>query len=327
MLKIFDLLADTIVYKLFGMTPKAHLTEALHFFILDVSKIFVLILIMIYVITFLQTFVNAAVLRKMLNGKVRIAGYFGAALLGAVTPFCSCSSIPLFLSLIKAKIPIGIAMSFLIVSPIINEAMIGICGPIFGWHFLLLYITSGIAVGMLGGMFFDLIKADRFLLRVDHDQKNAPAGDSAETAPKSFKERHQYSLEEVKWIIGKIWLYIIIGVGLGAAMHGYLPKDFIASATGNGAWWNVPAAVLLGIPLYTNATGSIPVIQALVAKGLPIGTALAFMMSSVGASFPEFTILKRVMSVKLLIIFFIYLLLAFSFCGYIFNQFSFLLKQ
>ncbi|OQY35354.1 MAG: hypothetical protein B6241_02365 [Spirochaetaceae bacterium 4572_59] len=253
MLKIFTLLADWIIYTLAGLDPGSKLAESLHFFIEDVTKIYFLLLIMIYLIALFRAAVDTERIRHYLMGKNRGLGYLLASIFGAITPFCSCSSIPLF-------------------SPLGQQA---------------------------AGM--------------------AASEDSYTKKKFNLRARHNFAKAELKEIFSRVWKWVIMGVGLGAALHGFVPEELISSSLGDGQWWSVPAAVVLGIPLYANASGIIPVAESLLAKGLPVGTTMAFMMSVVAASFPEFMMLKQVMKPRLLLIFFMMLLFFFTSAGWIFN--------
>jgi uncharacterized membrane protein YraQ (UPF0718 family) len=319
--KIFTLLADLIVYRLIGLDPATRLAGSLHFFIEDVTKILVMVVVMIYLIALLRAGLNAERVRDFLKKRSRAFGYVAGALFGAVTPFCSCSSIPLFLGFTSARIPLGITMSFLITSPMINEAAVILLGGLLGWKFTLVYIGTGLAAGIIGGIFLDLIGAEKHLTGLADQARNIipVVPGNVEKIRLTLKERHIFAVTEVKTIFGRIWKWVLIGVGAGAALHGFVPQEFIARHLGAGQWWTVPAAVLLGIPLYANATGMIPVVESLLAKGLPVGTALALMMSTVAASLPEFIMLKQVMKIKLLVIFFFMLLVFFTLAGWIYN--------
>jgi uncharacterized membrane protein YraQ (UPF0718 family) len=322
MLKIFTDLADWLTYGVFGMTQGSHLAESVHFFIEDVTKIYALLLVLIYVIGFLRAGLNTEKIRTHLEGKHRFVGYVLAALFGAVTPFCSCSSIPLFLAFTQARIPMGITMAFLVTSPMINEVAVVLLGGTLGVGFTAVYIALGILSGILAGMFFDFIKADRYLKPIEQKEVSDGMKERLEQAARykpTRQERHAYAVNEFKSVFSKIWIWVIIGVGAGAALHGFVPESVITDNLGDGQWWSVPGAVLLGIPLYANASGIIPAVESLLNKGLPVGTALAFMMSVVAASLPEFMLLKQVMKPRLLIIFFLTLLVLFSCAGWIFN--------
>ncbi|MFK5895315.1 MAG: permease [Pseudomonadota bacterium] len=329
MFQLFTDFASWLSYSILGLSAETKLGDAIHFFIEDVSKIFVLLIVMIYVIALLRASLDVEKVRDYLAGKHRGIAYLMGSSFGAVTPFCSCSSIPVFLGFTSAGIPVGITMSFLITSPMINEVAILLLLGLLGWKFTVLYIIVGMTVGMLGGWFLDTIKAERWLqsfaaeaLQCGQQQDMAKNEiTQQEYAPLSISERHQFAKTEMLEIFSRVWKWVIIGVGIGATLHGFVPDGWLAAHLGNGQWWSVPAAVLLGIPLYSNATGVIPIMESLLTKGLPIGTTLAFCMSTVAASFPEFILLKQVMQWRLLAILFSLLLVAFTLVGWIFNAF------
>ncbi|PSW16421.1 hypothetical protein C9J01_05330 [Photobacterium rosenbergii] len=333
MFQVFTDIASWLVYSVLGLSPETQFAGALHFFIDDTLKIFALLLVMIYVIALIRASLNVERVRDYLAGKHRALGYSLGSLFGAITPFCSCSSIPVFLGFTSAGIPLGITMAFLITSPLINEVAVLLLVSLLGWKFTLVYIALGMTVGILGGIFLDAIKAERWLqpfaanaLKQGQLKQGAEANSqidtpalSDDTAPLSLAERHTFAKEEVVTIFRRVWKWVFIGVGLGATLHGFVPEGFIESYLGAGQWWSVPAAVLLGIPLYSNATGVIPVMESLITNGLPIGTTLAFCMSTVAASFPEFILLKQVMQWRLLATLFALLLVAFTMIGWVFN--------
>ncbi|TEW51525.1 permease [Psychromonas algicola] len=324
MFEIFTDFATWLVVDVFGLSKATKLGDALQFFIEDTTKIFFLLLVMIYVIALIRASMNVERVRDYLAGKHKGVGYVLGSSFGAITPFCSCSSIPVFLGFTSAGIPVGITMSFLITSPLINEVAVLLLLGLLGWKFTLLYIVVGMFVGILGGAFLDAIKAERWLQSfaakaLERGQKISSTSESNQVEALSFKDRHAFAKSEMLEIFGRVWKWVIIGVGLGAALHGFVPDGWIQTHLGDGQWWSVPAAVLLGIPLYSNATGVIPVMESLIKQGLPIGTTLAFCMSTVAASFPEFILLKQVMQWRLLAVFFVLLLVAFTFIGWIFN--------
>jgi uncharacterized membrane protein YraQ (UPF0718 family) len=322
--KIFTLLADLIVFTWLKIPESSRWAGSLHFFIEDVSKIFFLLVIMIYFIGLLRSSLNTERIRVFLQGKNRFFGYFLGAGFGAITPFCSCSSIPLFLGFTQARIPIGITMSFLITSPIINEVVLVLLGGLLGIKFMVIYVLVGILAGVIGGIFIDAIKAERYLMPLAEKMKEGSVElPGFEKQKMTFRDRHQFAKNELKTIFLRVWKWVFIGVGLGALLHGFVPEEFITNNLGSGQWWSVPGAVLLGIPLYSNATGMIPIAESLLIKGLPVGTTLAFMMSTVAASFPEFVILKQVMKPRLLLIFFVMLLVMFTCVGLILNLIPF----
>lgn len=326
MFEVFTQFADWLAYDLLSLSPDSKFGDAVHFFIEDVSKIYVLLVVMIYFIALLRASLNVEQVRNYLAGKNKGVGYILGSGFGAITPFCSCSSIPVFLGFTSAGIPVGITMSFLLTSPLINEVAILLLMSLLGWKFTLLYVVVGMTVGIIGGAFLDAIKAERWLQsfakKALEAGQNAPLQTTQETGKLSLTERHRFAKDETLEIFGRVWKWVIIGVGLGAALHGFVPDGWIERYLGDGQWWSVPAAVLLGIPLYSNATGVIPVMESLIVNGLPIGTTLAFCMSTVAASFPEFILLKQVMQWRLLATVFAMLLLSFTLIGWLFNGFS-----
>ena len=327
MLSIFTDLADWMAYTLFGLLPGSKLGGAIHFFIEDTTKIFFLLVLMIYFIALIRASLNIEKVRDYLAGKNRFIGYFMGSIFGAITPFCSCSSIPVFLGFTSGGIPVGITMAFLLTSPLINEVAVLLLLSLVGWEITLAYVLVGLAIGIAGGMFLDLIHAERllqpFALKAYQSANPATVAERANTPKLTAKERHDFAKHELLDILSRVWKWVFIGVGLGAALHGYVPVEWIETNLGSGQWWSVPMAVLLGIPLYSNATGVIPVMESLITKGLPIGTTLAFCMSTVAASFPEFILLKQVMTWKLLAIILALLLFSFTVMGWSLNAVSF----
>lgn len=322
MLSIFPMFADWLIYGLLGFSAETRLGNALHFFVEDTAKIFVLLIIMIYVIALIRASLNVERIRNYLAGKHRGVGYFLGSLFGAITPFCSCSSIPLFLGFTSAGIPVGISMAFLITSPLINEVAVLLLLSLLGWKLTLVYIVVGMAVGILAGAFLDLIRAERllqpFAAKAYENSRHMQLQEVA-LQHMSLTDRHNFAKAELLDILQRVWKWVFIGVGLGAALHGYVPDGWMQENLGHGQWWSVPAAVLVGIPLYSNATGVIPVMESLLVKGLPLGTTLAFCMSTVAASFPEFILLKQVMQWRLLAIIFLLLLASFTLVGWVLN--------
>lgn len=320
MLRIFTLFADFIVYELLQCSPQGKGAEALHFFVEDVSKIFFLLTVMIYVISWLRAGLDTEKVRLFLSGRKRGVAYFVASGFGAITPFCSCSSIPLFLGFTSAKIPLGITMAFLITSPMINEVALILLGSLLGVPFMLIYLAIGIFSGVIGGWFLDKIGAERYLTDLGNKALEMDVQQQEQIKQKlSMKQRHDFALLEWKSIFKRVWIWVIVGVGAGALLHGFIPENFFVKYMGEGQWWTVPLSVLMGIPLYANASGVIPVVESLMQKGVPIGTAMAFMMSVVAASLPEFTMLRQVMKPRLLLWFFLILLFFFTLAGWILN--------
>jgi len=322
MLSIFTKLADWLAYSVMGFVPESRLGGSVHFFIEDTTKIFFLLVVMIYGIALIRASLNVERIRDFLAGKNRFFGYVMGSIFGAVTPFCSCSSIPVFLGFTSAGIPVGITMSFLLTSPLINEVAVLLLLSLVGWKISTIYVFIGMAVGIVGGIFLDLIRAERllqpFALKAYQTAK-VPDSDTKPNSSLSIAERHEFAKNELLEILERVWKWVFIGVALGAILHGFVPETWFAENLGSGRWWSVPLAVLAGIPLYSNATGVIPVMESLIVKGLPLGTTLAFCMSTVAASFPEFILLKQVMTWKLLAIIFVVLLTSFTIVGWLVN--------
>lgn len=322
MLSIFTKLADWLAFSLFGLLPDSKLGGAVHFFIEDTTKIFFLLVLMIYVIALIRASLNIERVRDYLAQNNKFFGYIMGSTFGAITPFCSCSSIPIFLGFTSAGIPIGITMSFLLTSPLINEVALLLLLSLVGWEITIIYVLVGMTIGVAGGVFLDIIRAEQLLqpFALKAYQTAEISDQQHDTKPKlSFKERHDFAKTELLDILNRVWKWVFIGVGFGAALHGFVPESWFSSNLGNGQWWSVPLAVLAGIPLYSNATGVIPVMESLITKGLPLGTTLAFCMSTVAASFPEFVLLKQVMTWKLLAIMFMLLLMSFTLVGWLIN--------
>ncbi|MFT5707732.1 MAG: uncharacterized membrane protein YraQ (UPF0718 family) [Oceanospirillaceae bacterium] len=322
MLSIFTKLSDWLVYSVLGLLPDSKLGGAIHFFIEDTIKIFFLLAVMIYVIALIRASLNVERIRDFLAGKNRFFSYIMGSVFGAITPFCSCSSIPVFLGFTSAGIPVGITMSFLLTSPLINEVAVLLLLSLVGWEITIIYVSIGMAVGIAGGIFLDLIRAERllqaFALKAYQTAQVSNSEPGLNTRL-SIIERHEFAKVELLDIFNRVWKWVFIGVGLGAALHGFVPESWFEDNLGSGQWWSVPLAVLAGIPLYSNATGVIPVMESLIIKGLPLGTTLAFCMSTVAASFPEFILLKQVMTWKLLAIIFVLLLTSFTILGWLVN--------
>ncbi len=322
MLSIFTKLADWLVYSVLGFVPGSKLGGAIHFFIEDTTKIFFLLVVMIYVIAIIRASLKVERIRDFLAGKNRFFSYIMGSVFGAITPFCSCSSIPVFLGFTSAGIPVGITMSFLLTSPLINEVAVLLLLSLVGWKITIIYVAIGMMVGIAGGIFLDLIRAERllqpFALKAYQNAQVSNSEPSVNTSL-SIIERHKFAKAELLDILGRVWIWVFVGVGLGAGLHGFIPESWFEDNLGSGQWWSVPLAVLAGIPLYSNATGIIPVMESLIIKGLPLGTTLAFCMSTVAASFPEFILLKQVMTWKLLSIIFVILLASFTILGWLVN--------
>lgn len=315
-----------LVSGLIGTVPEPYLAS-LHFFLYDTAKIFLLLAALIYGIAWIRASLNVERVRTYLVGKRRGLGYGLGALFGAITPFCSCSSIPLFLGFTMARIPIGITLSFLITSPLINEIAIVLLWGLLGWKFTVLYILVGLSAGIIGGFFMDAIRAERWLqpfilesMSAAPSRHSADEPDKAETL--SIRQRHQFAYGEMLSIFKRIWKWVILGVGIGAALHGFVPENWFAEHLGAGEWWTVPTAVFVAIPLYSSVSGIVPIMESLLVKGLPLGTTLAFCMSAVAASIPEVMLLRQIMTIKLQAAFIGYLWVIFTLIGWLFNVFG-----
>lgn len=309
-----------LVYELLGLEAGSHFAASLEFFLYDTVKILLLLVALIYVISWLRAALNAERVRDFLTGKKRGFGYALGAMFGAVTPFCSCSSVPLFLGFTSAGIPIGITMSFLITSPIINEIAVVLLWGLLGWKFTVVYVATGIAAGMVGGLFMDSIRAGRWLQPFVLEAMKTPVIPlSAARRKLSVRQRHNFARQETLTIFRRVWKWVLIGVAVGATLHGLVPANWFAENLGAGQWWTVPVAVLVGIPLYSNVTGIVPVMEGLLTKGMPVGTTMAFCMSAVAASIPEVVMLRQVMTVKLQAAFLGYLWVVFTLSGWLLN--------
>lgn len=313
-----------LVFGLVGIAPESAIGLSLEFFIYDTVKILMLLAALIYVIAWIRASLNVERVRDYLASKRRGLGYFLGALFGSVTPFCSCSSIPLFLGFTTARIPVGITMSFLITSPLINEIAVVLLWGLLGWKFTVLYVAVGLLAGIIGGFFMDSIKAGRWLQPfILEAMNNAPAhqyvNESGEVQKLAVRQRHGFAFNETAMIFKRVWKWVFIGVGIGAGLHGFVPDNWFAENLGAGEWWTVPAAVFVGIPLYSNVTGIIPIMESLLVKGLPIGTTMAFCMSAVAASIPEVVMLRQIMTIKLQAAFIGYLWVIFTLVGWLFN--------
>ena len=315
-------LADWLVYTVFSIGAETHLGKSLNFFIYDTIKILILLFVIVFLMGIVNTYFPIEKLKNYLNRK-KLYGleYFFASIFGAITPFCSCSSVPLFIGFVHGGIPLGVTFSFLITSPLVNEVAIAMFLGLFGLKITLIYAISGILLGTIGGWLLGKFNLEPLLTDwVQNVLANAEKSTAGyEEEKRTFKQRLPEISKSAWDIVKGVLLYIVIGVGIGAAMHGYVPENFFAKYLGSGAWWTVPMAVLLAVPMYANAAAIVPVIQVFVVKGIPMGTAIAFMMATVGLSIPEATLLKKVMTLKLIGIFFGVVTICIVLSGYLFN--------
>jgi len=309
--------ADYVTYQLLGLDPASHLGSAVGFFLYDVPKILLLLTGIVFLVGILRSYFSPERTRKLLGGKREGVGNVLAALLGVATPFCSCSAVPLFLGFVESGIPLGVTFSFLISSPMVNEVALVMLLGLFGWQIAALYMGTGLIVAMTAGWVIGRLGMDRYLEDWVYQVRVGETG--LEEQRLTFQERVDYALDAVKEIVGRVWMYVVVGIAIGAAIHGYVPENLLAGYMGKDSWWNVLVAVLIGIPLYSNAAGIIPVVQALMEKGAALGTVLAFMMSVVAISLPEMLILRRVLKVQLIAVFAGMVAVGIIIVGYIFN--------
>jgi hypothetical protein len=315
-------LADWLVFDVFKLEAEKHLTEALNFFIYDSVKILLLVFVIIFFMGIVNSYFPVEKVRNYLSRK-KLYGfeYLVASLFGVVTPFCSCSSVPLFIGFVKGGIPLGVTFSFLITSPLVNEVAIGLFIGLFGLKTTVIYVVSGVLLGTISGMILQKLKLEKHLSPwvqqvLENSQKETEQFEAAHT---SFKDRIPSIWKETKTILMGILPYVLVGIAIGGLMHGYIPEGFFEQYMGKDNWFAVPAATILAVPMYSNASGILPVAQVLVSKGIPLGTAIAFMMGVVGLSLPEAMLLKKVMTVKLIGIFFAVVTICIIISGYIFN--------
>jgi uncharacterized protein len=310
-------LANWLAYSLLSLPQDSRLGQSLAFFFYDVPKIILLLSGMIFAITLLRSFFSAEQTRAWLGGKREGVGNVLAAGLGIITPFCSCSAVPLFIGFVESGIPLGVTFSFLISAPVVNEVALVMLFGLFGWKVAGLYLLSGVTIAIIAGAVIGRLKLERY---VEDFVWQIKAGKGGLLPDKpTWAQRFEIAWASTREIVGKVWLYVIVGIAIGAGIHGYVPESALVGIMGKGAWWSVPAAVLIGVPLYSNAAGVIPIVHALMEKGAALGTVLAFMMSVVGLSLPEMIILRRVLKPQLIAIFLGTVALAIIIIGYLFN--------
>lgn len=308
-------LADYIVFSLLGLTPGTRLGEALDFFIYDTIKIFLLLSTIIFVVAVIRSFFTPERTRRLLSHRAEYVGNVLAALLGIVTPFCSCSAVPLFIGFVESGVPLGVTFSFLVSSPMVNEVALILLWGLFGWKISLLYIGTGVTVAILSGIVIGKLRMERWVQDYVYQVKVGAGADQQMTWP----ERIRYARGYTVGLLTKIWPYVLIGVGIGGFIHGYAPENFLLHYAGRDNPLGVLVAVLVGVPLYSNAAGVIPIVQALMEKGMAMGTVLAFMMAVTALSLPEAVILKNVLKMRLLLTFFGIVAVAIIGVGYLFN--------
>lgn len=311
-------MADWVV-DLFGLSRQTALGEAVHFFVYDTPKVMLLLVAVVFVMGVVQSFFSPVKTRALLNGRRAGLGNVLAASLGIVTPFCSCSAVPLFIGFLSAGIPLGVTFSFLIAAPMINEVALALLFALFGWKVAALYLGLGLLVAISAGLVIGKLGMEKYVETWVEEQIQAAAKVGNRQTEMSWVERLHTGANHVRTIVGKVWPYVLLGIGLGAGIHGYVPEDFMASFMGKDVWWAVPAAVLLGVPMYTNAAGIIPIVEALIGKGAALGTVLAFMMSVIALSAPEMVLLRQALKPRLIFTFTAVVACGILLVGYVFN--------
>ena len=308
---------DFLIFRIFQMERDSHLAEAIRFFFYDTPKVLILLTVIVFVVGIIRSYFSPEKTRKALEGKPLFIGNILASMLGIVTPFCTCSAIPLFIGFVEGGVPLGVTFSFLISAPMINEVALVLLLGLFGWKTALFYVCTGLFIAISAGWVIGRLKLERFVESWVYEIKAGDYGIYEDE--KTFADRIEAGYAAVIDIVSKVWIYIVAGIAVGAAVHGYVPENFMASIMGKSAWWSVPVAVLIGVPLYSNAAGVIPILQALLGKGAALGTALAFMMSVIGLSLPEMIILRKVIKLPLILIFICVVSSGIILVGYLFN--------
>ncbi len=304
-------------YELLNLPKGAHLSSAIEFFVYDTPKVLLLLTLVVFGVGVIRSFFTPDRTRRILAGKRESLGNVLAALLGIVTPFCTCSAVPLFIGFVTAGVPLGVTFSFLIAAPMVNEIALVLLYGLFGWKVAAIYLSTGLLIAMVAGWTIGRFKMERHLEQWVYEIQ---AGEAVYEEPEqTWADRIQYGLDAVRDIVGKVWIYVVLGIAVGAGIHGYVPEGFMASIMGKSAWWAVPISILIGIPMYSNAAGIIPVVQALLGKGAALGTVLAFMMAVIALSLPEAIILRKVLKPTLIATFFGVVGFGILIVGYLFN--------
>ena len=306
-----------LVDEILILEPSLRLTEAIRFFLYEVPKVLMLLTLIVFGVGIIRSYFSPETTRKALENKPLLFGNVLASSLGIVTPFCSCSAVPLFIGFVEAGVPLGVTFSFLIAAPMINEVAVVLLFTFFGWQTALIYVSTGLVLAIISGFTIGKLKLEKYVADWVYEIKPVKAAVLYEKPV--FAERIESGFTAVKDIVSKVWIYIVIGIAVGAWIHGYVPENFMAGIMGKSAWWSVPLSVLIGIPMYSNAAGIIPIMQALLEKGASLGTVLAFVMSVIGLSLPEAIILKKVLKLPLIIAFVSVVAVGIIIVGYLFN--------
>ena len=309
-------MAHWATYTLLGLEQGTHLAGAVEFFFFDTPKVLMLLTLIVFWVGIIRSFFTPERTRRILAGKGESVGTILAGLLGIVTPFCSCSAVPLFLGFVTAGVPLGVSLAFLISAPMVNEVALVLLYAMLGWKIAGIYLSTGLAVAMISGWTIGRLHMEPYVEEWVYQTK---AGDSGPEQRLDWVARINYGLETIREIVGKVWIYLILGIAIGAGIHGYVPENFLAGIMGKSAWWSVPLVVLIGIPMYSNAAGMIPVVEALLAKGAALGTVLAFMMAVISISTPEAIMLRKVLKPRLIGLFLGVVTVGILIVGYLFN--------
>lgn len=308
--------ADWLTYSAIKLSKESILGSSVNFFVYDIIKIFILLCVIIFGFAVIRSFLPPEKIKKLLSTKYEIFGNVLASLIGIVTPFCSCSAVPLFIGFVESGVPLGVTFSYLIAAPMINEVAAVLLLGLFGWKIALIYIVSGVVISIVAGFILGKMKLEKY---VEDYVWKIQVSNKLKEEEKTWKDRLDIAYKDTAGIVKKVFPWVIIGVGLGAFIHGYAPENLLTSIAGKGVWYAVPIAVLIGVPLYSSAAGMIPVVKSLIEKGLPIGTSLAFMMSVTALSLPEMIILRKVLKLRLLLIYISIVTIGIIFTGYLFN--------
>lgn len=310
-------LTDFIIYNILGLEQGKHFSEALRFFIFEFPKVILLLVLIIFFVGILRSYFSPEKTRKILGGRSQFTGNILGGLLGIVTPFCSCSAIPLFIGFVESGVPLGVTFSFLIAAPMINEVAVILLFGLFGWKTALIYVTTGLLIAIIAGWVIGKLKLEKWV--EEWVYKTNFGENSIKSGKITFSDRITFGKNAVKEIVRKVWVYVAIGIGVGAGAHGYIPDDFLAGLMGKGTGYSVPLSVLIGIPLYSNAAGIVPIVAVMIEKGASLGTSLSFMMSVIGLSLPEMIILRKVLRMPLILTFIGIVAAGIMVVGFLFN--------
>ncbi|ABL64522.1 permease [Chlorobium phaeobacteroides] len=302
-----------------GLGRSDRFGEAVHFFVFEVPKVLLLLIAVVFLMGVVHTFVSPERTRALLSGRRTGVGNVMAASLGVVTPFCSCSAVPLFIGFLQAGVPLGVTFSFLISAPMVNEVALALLFGMFGWQVALLYMAMGLLVAIVSGLVIGRLRMERYLEEWVQKLQESGVSVDVENEVMRWPLRFREGVNHVREIVGKVWFFIVLGVGLGAGIHGYVPENFMAALMGSEVWWSVPLAVVIGVPMYSNAAGILPVVQALLGKGAALGTVMAFMMSVIALSLPEMIILRKVLRPQLIAVFAGVVAAGIMLVGFVFN--------